>query len=230
MARLSLKALPAFLPLLIIACGGGDSTSPVRDDGPVVVEIFEYMGEKLTSTTKMRENSIKGKQIVDIDSWRLKVDGLVDNPREFTYEELLALAPVKRIVWLHCVEGWSAKILWEGFSLKQLFEEVVVKNNARHAVFYSVDGYHNYLSVNYIQVNDIIAATHANGKPLAASRGFPLHVISQSKYGYKWCKWVTRIELVEDGSQAGFYENGGYSREGNVGDHYYDPDENRLQP
>jgi DMSO/TMAO reductase YedYZ molybdopterin-dependent catalytic subunit len=230
MLRLFRKALIVILPLFAAGCGGGDSTSPMQDSDPVVVEIFEYMGEKLTSVSTLRDNSLKGPQVVDIDSWRLLVDGLVDNPRVFTYEELLARDTIKRLVWLHCVDGWSAKILWEGISLKQLFEEVGVKSNAHHAIFYAVDGYHNFLSVNYIQVNDIIAATHANGKPLAARRGFPLHVISQSKYGYKWCKWVTRIELVEDGSQAGYYENGGYSREGNVGDHYYDPDESRLRP
>jgi len=224
------KALFVILPLFTAACGGGNSTSPMQDNEPVVVEIFEYMGEKLTSVTKLRDNSIQGPQAVNINSWRLKVDGLVDNPREFTYEELLARDTIKRLVWLHCVDGWSAKILWEGFSLARLFEEVGVQISARHAIFYAEDGYHNYLSVNYITVNDIIVATHANGKPLSESRGFPLHVISQSKYGYKWCKWVTRIELVKDGSQAGFYENRGYPREGNVGEHYYDPDENRLRP
>ncbi len=218
------------LLLAVLACGSGDSATPDLAPTTTVVEIADYMGEKLTSTTGMRENSIKGPQVVDIDSWRLKVDGLVDTPREFTYEELLAREVVRRVVWLHCVDGWSARILWEGFSLTKLLEEVGVKLHARHAVFYAEDGYQSFLSLNYIKANDIIAATHANGKPLRVDRGFPLHVISQSKYGYKWCKWVTRIELVEDASLAGFYENQGYSRGGDVGDHYYNPDEGRLQP
>ena len=51
----------------------------------------------LTSASSMRENSIKGPQVVDIDSWRLKVEGLVDTPREFTYEELLARDKAKAI-------------------------------------------------------------------------------------------------------------------------------------
>ncbi|MBW7997070.1 MAG: molybdopterin-dependent oxidoreductase [Candidatus Glassbacteria bacterium] len=68
--------------------------------------------------------------------------------------------------------------------MSELLDEVGTKNSASHALFYVVDGYHNFLTVNFIRVNDIIVATHANGKPLREDRGFPLHVISQSKYGY----------------------------------------------
>ena len=225
--------ISAFLLIipLIAGCGGRDFTNPdAGSSGDGVAEISEYMGEPLTATWRMHLTSIGGVPEIDIDSWRLRVEGLVDTPREFTYDELLAREKVSRVVWLHCVDGWSAKILWEGFSLRDLFDEVGIQNQASYAMFYAADGFHNYLTVSFIRVNDIIAATHANGRPLRTDRGFPLHIISMSKYGYKWCKWVTRIVLSDSPEDGGTYENTGYPRDGNVGDSYYDPDESLLTP
>jgi len=231
MAYFNCLAALLLFPVLFVGCDGdGSATLPEDDPGTNIVEIREYMGEKLSGTSSMRENSIRGPQEIDIDTWRLKVEGLVDHPREFTYQELLERERVKRVVWLHCVDGWSAKILWEGFSLSKLFDEAGARNEATYALFYAHDGYHNFLTTSFIRSNDILAATHANGKPLRGDRGFPLHIVSQSKYGYKWCKWVTRIVLAGNTQGAGFYENSGYPAEGNVGDWFYDPDESRLTP
>lgn len=230
MVRPVLCVAPALLLLPFVCCGGGPATAPADDNSPPVVEIREYMGERLHSTNDMRENSIKGPQPVDIESWRLSVEGLVDSPLEFTYDDLLARERVKRIVWVHCVDGWSAKILWEGFSLRELLDEAGARNEARYAVFHGADGFHNYLTVSFIRVNDIIVAHHANGAPLRENRGFPLHVVAQSKYGYKWCKWLTRIVLTDSADGSGYYENSGYSREGDVGDHPYDPVIRLIEP
>lgn len=219
------------LPVLLTGCGKSDSTTLTdADNGNTTPELNEYQGEKLSSIASFQENSVRGPQHIDIDTWRLKIEGMVDHPREYTYDELLARERVKRVIWLHCVEGWSVKILWEGFVLSKLFDEVGVQNQATHALFYGVDGFSNYHTLNYIRVNDIMAATHANGKPLREDRGFPLQIIAKGKYGYKWCKWVTRIVFTDGPQNAGTYENSGYPRDGNVGESFYNPNENLLKP
>jgi hypothetical protein len=53
------------------------------------VEVREYQGEKLGSIADFRENSIKGPQEVDVNSYILQVMGLVQSPRNYSYEEVL---------------------------------------------------------------------------------------------------------------------------------------------
>ncbi|GAI10056.1 unnamed protein product [marine sediment metagenome] len=85
----------------------------IEELGPA--EIREYEGTKLSSVDDFRENSIKGPQQVDIESYQLKVNGLVENPKNYTYGEVIdSYQHYKKLVTLDCVEGWSVDILWEG--------------------------------------------------------------------------------------------------------------------
>ena len=79
------------------------------------VEVREYQGEKLGSIADFRENSIKGPQDVDVDSYILQVTGLVQSPRNHTYQEVLdGFQRYEKVVTLNCVEGWNVKVLWRG--------------------------------------------------------------------------------------------------------------------
>jgi DMSO/TMAO reductase YedYZ molybdopterin-dependent catalytic subunit len=55
-----------------------------------------------------------------------------------------------------------------------------------------------------------------NGAPLLPERGFPLQVVAESKWGYKWVKWVTQIELSPDPNYRGYWEQRGYSNNGEL--------------
>jgi DMSO/TMAO reductase YedYZ molybdopterin-dependent catalytic subunit len=81
-------------------------------------EVKEYAGEDLSSILDFRENSIKGTQHIDIDSYTLTVDGLVEKPAEYTYDQVLEHDLYKKVVTLYCVEGWSVDILWKAFFWK----------------------------------------------------------------------------------------------------------------
>jgi DMSO/TMAO reductase YedYZ molybdopterin-dependent catalytic subunit len=51
------------------------------------------------------------------------------------------------------------------------------------------------------------------GKPLAPGR-VPFMVVAESKWGYKWVKWVDEIELSSDTSYRGYWESRGYDNNG----------------
>ncbi len=101
------------------------------------VQIEEYDGAKLGSIEDFRENSIKGPQTVDIETYKLTVDGLVENPASYTYDEVLANQNCTKLVTLYCVEGWDVKILWEGILLKDLFEKSTVQSQVNTVIFHS---------------------------------------------------------------------------------------------
>jgi len=181
------------------------------------IEIKEYEGTDLSSIVDFRENSIKGPQYVDMGNYRLKVSGLVENPASFTFNETINnYQNYKKVVTLHCVEGWSVTILWEGVLLRDLIQEVGVSPNATTVVFHAYDGYTTSLPIDYIMDEEIILAYKMNGVPLPPERGYPFQLVAESKWGYKWIKWVTEIEISDDTDYKGYWERRGYSNDADL--------------
>lgn len=199
---------------LLLAC----SKQPVeQNEGePASVEIREYEGQVLSSVNDFRENSIRGVQNIDIDSYTLEVSGLVKNPSTYTHDQVLAHPPHEKVVTLHCVEGWSSTVLWEGILLKDIFKEVQPETQANTVIFYAADGYSSSLPLEYIVNNNIMLAHKMNDVTLPPARGFPFQLVAEQKWGYKWVRWITRIELSDDPGFRGLWESVGYSQDGGI--------------
>ena len=225
---LSLSFLFAFLILLIVMniflfpvnaiTLEKDQSQPLTS-----VEIRDYQGEDLSSIIDFRENSIRGPQEVNIDEYELEVVGLVEEPKTFKYNDILEnFESYKKIVTLQCVEGWGVKILWEGILIRELIGIENVKSEAKTVIFHAYDGYTTSFPVEYVLDNDILLAYKMNEVTLPAIRGFPFQLVAESKWGYKWIKWVTRIELSDDEDYQGFWESRGYSNEGDLDGSFFD--------
>ena len=175
------------------------------------VEIREYEGVNLSSINDFRENSIKGPQEIDIESYTLRITGLVTNSTSYTYDEVLNMHQhYKKVVTLDCVEGWSVTILWEGVLVRDLLAEAEPLANAEVVIFHAYDGYTTSLPIDYIMDNDILMAYKMNGVILPPERGFPFQLVAESKWGYKWIKWITEIELSDDVNYRGYWESRGF--------------------
>jgi len=179
------------------------------------VEIREYEGENLSSINDFRENSIKGPQNVDMQSYELGITGLVANAKNYTYDEVISKhRNYKKVVTLDCVEGWSVTLLWEGVLVRDLLEEAKPSPNAKVVILHAYDGYTTSLPLDYIMDDDILMAYKMNEVTLPPERGFPFQLVAESKWGYKWIKWITDIELSDDVDYRGFWESRGYSNTG----------------
>ncbi len=175
------------------------------------VEVRNYQGEKLSSIMDFRENSIKGPQHVNISNYRLEITGLVTTPRSLTYEEVTGLPGYQKVITLHCVEGWDATVLWEGIKVNDLIRNAGASPDANTVIFYAYDGYSTSLPLDYIEKNDILLAYGMNNVTLPEDRGYPFQLVAEDKWGYKWIKWVTKIEISKDPSYRGYWEQRGYS-------------------
>ncbi len=181
------------------------------------VEVREYEGQDLSSINSFRENSIKGPQYVDNETYRLTITGLVNNELEYTYNEVLYNYPsFKKVVTLRCVEGWSVTILWEGIQLKDLIADAEVNPEATTVIFYAYDGYSTSLPLDYIIDNNIMMAYEMNTVTLPPERGFPFQLVAESKWGYKWIKWITAIELSDNEDYRGFWESRGWDNDADL--------------
>ena len=176
------------------------------------VEVREYQGEKLSSVNDFRENSIKGPQYISKENYTLKITGLVEQNINFSYDKLLTdFKHYKKMVTLFCVEGWNVKILWEGILIEDILKTTNITNDAEIIIFHAYDGYTTSLPIDYIIDNKILIAYMMNNVTLPPERGFPFQLVAESKWGYKWIKWITEIEISENIYYKGYWESRGYS-------------------
>ena len=191
-------------------------TSSSTENGEI--EATEFMGHKLTPISEQNNNALAGTQNIDMATYKLTVDGLVDHPLSLSYADLQAYPQVSQLMDLNCVEGWNFTAKWTGPELSAIFKDAGVKPSAIIAIFYTADvpvGYTS-LDLNYINDNNIIIALKDNDLILPADRGFPFQVVAMNKFGYKWAKWVTRIELSSDTNFRGYWESNGYNNNGDI--------------
>jgi len=186
------------------------------------VEVRSYQGKDLSSVNDFHENSIKGPQYVNISDYRLTVTGLTNSTRVYTYDEVLDTYPhYTKVVTLFCVEGWDVTILWEGVKVSDLIENAGIDPRANTVIFTAHDGYTTSFPLSYLMNNDIIMAYRMNNVTLPANRGYPFALVAEDKWGYKWIKWIEKIELTSDPNYRGYWEERGYSNTGDLEKSYF---------
>jgi DMSO/TMAO reductase YedYZ molybdopterin-dependent catalytic subunit len=217
----------------VVGPGGSEgSAEPNAVGSPVAAslgatEVREYQGEPLSSWTGFRENSIKGPQHIDVDAvgaggYALRVDGLVGRPMSYSYPDVLSgFDAYEKAVTLNCVEGWSVRILWKGVLVRDIIEASAPTPAANTVIFHAYDGYTTSFPLDYLLDNDILMAYGMNNVTLPDDRGFPFQLVAESKWGYKWIKWVTEIELSDDPDYKGYWESRGYSNSGNLNSSFF---------
>ncbi len=201
---------------------GGENDSPNKGDiiNLKGSEIRNYEGERLSSVNDFRENSIRGVQYIDVNNYSLKVFGLVGEEKEFSYDEVLDRQSYSKIITLYCVEGWNAKILWEGIILRDLLKDVNILPEANTIIFHATDGYTVAYPIEYIMEQDILLAYKMNNETMIPERGFPFQLVAEDKWGYRWIKWVVGIEFSDDSDYLGYWESRGYSDTGNLNESF----------
>ena len=114
------------------------------------------------------------------------------------------------------MEGWGFNAKWTGFRITDLLNISGLKLGAKYVFFTSADGYSTSLPLDYLQKNSILMAYGINDVTLPPDRGFPLQLVAKGKYGYKWAKWIIRIEVVSE-EYRGYWESRGYTDSADVG-------------
>ncbi|MGZ7180364.1 MAG: molybdopterin-dependent oxidoreductase [Halobacteriota archaeon] len=180
------------------------------------VEVRDYQGQNLSSVNDFRENSIKGPQFINITNYRLEVTGMVQNPRNYTYQDVIDRPNYEKVVTLYCVDGWDVTILWKGILTYDLINEAQPLPSSSVVIFYAYDNYSTSLPLEYLRDNHILLAYKMNNATLPPERGYPFQLVAESSWGYKWIKWVTKIEISNNTEYKGYWESRGYSNAGNL--------------
>ncbi len=169
-----------------------------------------------TPRNRLYTLSFWGVPIVDEAKYRLRVHGLVVRDLVLSLPEIEARADSDRTVVLDCVGGTRNVVRMRGLSLQRILYEVEPRSGAETAIFRCVDGYHEAIPIGELVAHGAFMAFRVHGQGIR-EMGYPLRLAIPGKYGYKWAKWVTEIELVE-GRRKGYWESLGLPDRADVGD------------
>ena len=185
----------------------------------VLLEKRLLMIEQQTEITPVKDLgslAYRGIPDVDLNNFRLTVDGAVDRPLSLSWQELLALPQVDQQVRMDCVGGFRNNSVMAGVPVYHLLDLAGIDPQARRVVFHCLDGYYVSLELEDLREREAFLAHTTNGEELPRF-GFPLRLATPGKYGYQWAKWVQRLEVVTD-DRKGYWAELGLPDRGDVGD------------
>jgi DMSO/TMAO reductase YedYZ molybdopterin-dependent catalytic subunit len=149
----------------------------------------------------------------DLDTWDFTVFGEVEEPLRLTWDEFNALPRTESTQDIHCVTRWSRfDAQFTGVHWRDLGKLVRPKPSARFVVAHAEQGFTSNVPLEYLEDENALLATHADGEPLTPEHGWPLRLVIPKKYFWKSAKWLRGIELRAT-DQPGFWERYGYHNE-----------------
>lgn len=128
---------------------------------------------------------------VDTQSWRLTVADAA-GLREHSLAELRSMRPASVREPLDCTGGWYSVQDWDGVPLRDL---LVDTGSARSITVTSLTGY--WIRFDLADLDDLLVCHGYNGEALRAGHGAPVRLVAVGSRGYRWVKWVDRIELTD---------------------------------
>lgn len=151
--------------------------------------------------------------------YRLRIDGLVENPVELSLEDLRAMPFQEQITQHFCIQGWSGVAKWGGVPMRAILGLVKPLPEAQYVVFYALsaggpDGgtYYDVHSLEGMHHELTLLAYDMNGEALSVLHGAPLRLRNEVEVGFKMVKWIGAMEFITDftdlgGGQGGYNED-----------------------
>jgi DMSO/TMAO reductase YedYZ molybdopterin-dependent catalytic subunit len=147
-----------------------------------------------------------------LDQWTFTIEGEVDEPRSWTWEEFRALPSEQVTKDIHCVTKWSKlDTLWEGVSIDTLLGGI--ETEADYVLAFCDGGYTTNLPLEDVTGGKAWVAFGYDGEPLEPEHGGPARLLVPHLYFWKSAKWVRGLTLRNEDA-PGFWEQYGYPNYG----------------
>jgi DMSO/TMAO reductase YedYZ molybdopterin-dependent catalytic subunit len=151
---------------------------------------------------------------LDTSSWTFAVEGLVDRPITWSWDEIHALPSSSYSGDIHCVTTWSKLgMTFDGVSIDTLLAAAVPQLTATHVLAFSHTGYTTNLPLADVTGGRAWVAWAADGQPLEREHGGPARLLVPHLYFWKSAKWIAGLRLL-DHDEPGFWEQNGYHDRG----------------
>jgi DMSO/TMAO reductase YedYZ molybdopterin-dependent catalytic subunit len=152
---------------------------------------------------------------IDLSRWRLSVGGEVDRPFQLSYDELLKLPMVEKVITLECVSNEVGGPLisnarWRGVPLSVLLNRAGLRPNAREMVLQAADAYSDSIPIELGLSADTMLALYMNDKELPRDHGFPARLLVPGLFGMENVKWLTSIQTISGSYRGGYWQTRGW--------------------
>lgn len=149
-----------------------------------------------------------------LEEWQFSIEGLVNKPVKWSWNEFQQLPKQQYTVDIHCVTKWSKLgTTWEGVSIDTLLNEAGLDPRAKYVTAFSFGGYTTNLPLDDILNGQAFVGYQFDGRPLPPEHGGPARLVVPHLYFWKSAKWVQGLRLMEK-DQPGFWESLGYNNHG----------------
>jgi len=147
---------------------------------------------------------------VNLDTWDFRVDGLVDEPITWSYDEIRSMPSVTRTVDIHCVTKWSKlDTIWEGVSVAEIMSRVTLRPGVTHVLVSAEHGFTANIPLTDFTAEQNMLAYRYDGVDLEPDHGWPLRLLVPHLYFWKSVKWARGLQFL-DHDTPGFWERNGY--------------------
>jgi DMSO/TMAO reductase YedYZ molybdopterin-dependent catalytic subunit len=145
---------------------------------------------------------------IDTAEWAFKIEGMVGEEREWSWDEFAALPQEEVPCDIHCVTKWSKLgTSFGGVSLDVLLGEA--KPDGAYAMAHSYGGYTTNVPIADLTGGKAWVVTQHEGEPLPREHGGPARLLVPHLYFWKSAKWVSGLTVL-DHDEPGFWEQNGY--------------------
>jgi len=219
---------------------------PIVGDGTAFAQTDNFYKEELQLAARNRGMPLEGLRYpitptgmhyllihydipdVNINEWRLKVNGLVSKSLSLNLEEIKKRPARTITVTMECAgngralftprrisQPWLLEAIgtaeWTGTPLRGILEEAGLRQNTAEIVFTGLDRgvegdqvqrYQRSLGVTEATRDEVLLAYAMNGEPLQPQHGYPLRVLVPGWYGMTSVKWLDQIEAVGEPFQG----------------------------
>lgn len=149
---------------------------------------------------------------IDLERWRLVVEGAVSRPGSYDLDDLRALPRVTQNTRHVCVEGWDVVGSFGGVRLGDFLDHVGADPAARFVELECADDYYESIDVAAARHPQTLLCDQMYGRPLERGHGAPLRLQTPIKIGYKQAKYLVRLRVAHVLSvRRGYWEDMGYS-------------------
>jgi hypothetical protein len=153
--------------------------------------------------------------VIDAETWRLPITGMVERPLMLSLDDLHTHYPSReQYVTLNCISGripttLMSTTLWSGVSVQDVLADARVQPGAKYLQITSEDGFYESVSLDMINSDERIMFCYAfDGNPLPVKNGFPLRIWIPDHFGMKQPKWITSIEVTDEYKEGYWVQRG----------------------
>jgi DMSO/TMAO reductase YedYZ molybdopterin-dependent catalytic subunit len=200
------------------ATTSGEAQSPTQSQLNARIQPAPGTRPELTSNDNFYRIDINASPpVVNGDTWRLEVKGLVDNPLMLSLDEIKAMPSISQAITLECISNplggdLTSSTRFTGVRLKDVLAQAGLQASVQEISIQAVDGFYESVPLSEAMDDRTLLVYAMNGLPLPVGHGFPLRIYIPNHFGMKQPKWIVSMEAI-DHQGEGYWVDRGWSEE-----------------